>query len=110
MNITLQDLLNGVIYAGALAGAISGIGVLLHFMVVRPVRKFLNTEITVHLVEIRESLDDNGHELAQLREDHERLAAEIRAHTSDNHGPENQNGSRAVPRETGTKDRRTTGT
>ena len=110
MNITLQDFFNGVIYAGALAGAISGIGILLHFTVVRPVRKFLKTEVTVHLVEIKSSIDDNGHELAQLREDHERLAADFRAHTSDNHGPGNQNGSRAVPRDAGTKDRRTTGT
>jgi hypothetical protein len=111
MNITLQDLMNGVIYAGTLAGALAGIGVLLHFAVVRPVRKFLNSEITVHLVEIRTSLDDNGHELAQLREDHEHLATAFREHTADGHGPErNHLGTNAVPRTDGTQPVRTTGT
>jgi len=101
MNITLQDFFNGVIYAGALAGAISGIGILLHFTVVRPVRKFLKTEVTVHLVEIKSAIDDNGHELTQLREDYERLATEFHDHVSDGHGTHNENGSGAgkpVPR------------
>lgn len=76
----VSDLLNGVIYAGALAGAMSGIGVFLHLMVVKPMRKFLSAEITTHLVQIRDAISSNGHEIAGLTQRFDQHLQEFHAH------------------------------
>lgn len=64
--MTVQQLVNGVVYAGTVAGALSGIGVFLHFAVVRPVRGFLRREIVANLVEIKAALDGNADTLEGL--------------------------------------------
>lgn len=71
--MTVGELLNGVIYAGTLAGAMGGIGVFLHFAAVRPMRAFLRKEIVGSLVEIREAVETNTQstdDLARKLEDH----------------------------------------
>lgn len=55
--MTVHQLLNGVIYAGALTGAVSGIGVFAHFAFVRPVRSFLRREIVGSLVDIKDAVE-----------------------------------------------------
>lgn len=71
--MTIHELLNGVIYAGVLAGALTGIGTFLHFAAVRPLRKFLRNEIVENLVEIKEAVEANTSvtdELKHKLEDH----------------------------------------
>lgn len=71
--MTVHDLLNGVIYAGALAGSLSGIGVFMHFAMVRPMRRFLRNEIVASLVDIKDAVDKNTVStdyLADKLEDH----------------------------------------
>jgi len=71
--MTIHALLNGVIYAGVLAGALTGIGTFLHFAAVRPMRSFLRKEIVGSLVEIREAVETNTRstdDLARKLEDH----------------------------------------
>jgi hypothetical protein len=57
--MTVQELLNGVVYTGALAGAIVAIFGLLHFALVRPIRSFLRREIVGSLVDIKDALEVN---------------------------------------------------
>ena len=57
--MTIQELLNGVIYAGTLAGALAAILAFLHFAVVRPMRSFLRKEIVGSLVDIKDALEQN---------------------------------------------------
>lgn len=67
MSVTLQELLNGVIYMGTLAGALAGIGLLLNWTVVRPLRGFLRGEIVAELVSIKDALEDNTTTNAMLQ-------------------------------------------
>ena len=55
--MTIQELLNGVIYAGTLAGALAAILAFLHFAVVRPMRAFLRKEIVGSLVDIKDAIE-----------------------------------------------------
>lgn len=55
--MTVQELLNGVIYAGALAGALVAILGFLHFALVRPMRGFLRKEIVGSLVDIKDAIE-----------------------------------------------------
>lgn len=57
--MTVEELLNGVIYAGTLAGAIGAVLGLLHFGLVRPLRNFLRSEIVDSLTEIKEAVEIN---------------------------------------------------
>jgi hypothetical protein len=57
--MTVQELLNGVIYTGALAAAIVSILGLLHFGLVRPMRNFLRREIVGSLDDIKDALEIN---------------------------------------------------
>jgi hypothetical protein len=57
--MTVQELLNGVIYTGALAAAIVSILGLLHFGLVRPMRSFLRREIVGSLDDIKNALELN---------------------------------------------------
>lgn len=69
----VHDLLNGVIYAGALTGALSGIGVFLHFAVVRPMRGFLRNEIVSSIKDVRDAVEkntDSTDELSRKLSDH----------------------------------------
>lgn len=59
MKLTIEQLLHGVIYAGGLAAAITAIGVLLHYLVVRPVRGFIRREIVGALVDIKDAMTEN---------------------------------------------------
>lgn len=71
--MTVHELLNGVIYAGVLAGALTGIGTFLHFAAVRPMRSFLRKEIVENLVEIKDAVETNTQVTDDLRyklEDH----------------------------------------
>lgn len=71
--MTVQELLNGVVYAGTLAGAILGILSLLHFGLVRPMRNFLRSEIVDGLVDIKhavETLTAGTQTVAQKLDDH----------------------------------------
>ena len=71
--MTVHDLLNGVIYTGVLAGALTGIGTFLHFAVVRPMRGFLRHEVSEILVEIKDAVEKNTdatESLQQKLEDH----------------------------------------
>lgn len=76
----VHDLLNGVIYAGALAGSLSGIGLFLHFALVRPIRRFLTREITTHLIDIKDSIDQNNDDVQRLRDRFEEHL--MKGHTS----------------------------
>jgi hypothetical protein len=55
--MTIQELLNGVIYAGTLASAVAAIMGLLHFGLVRPLRNFLRSEIVDGLTDIRHAVE-----------------------------------------------------
>jgi hypothetical protein len=55
--VTIHQFLNGVLYTGAVAGALAAIGLILNICVVRPVRGFLRKEIVSSLVDIKESVD-----------------------------------------------------
>lgn len=55
--MTIQELLNGVIYAGTLAGAIAAIFALMHFSLVRPMRNFLRSEIVDGLTDIKHAVE-----------------------------------------------------
>lgn len=57
--MTVQELLNGVVYTGTLAGAIVAIFGLLHFALVRPMRSFLRKEIVGSLVDIKDAVELN---------------------------------------------------
>ena len=57
--MTVQELLNGVIYAGALAAAVASIFGLLHFALVRPMRSFLRKEIVGSLTDIKDAVEFN---------------------------------------------------
>jgi hypothetical protein len=57
--MTVQELLNGVVYTGTLAGAIVAIFGLLHFALVRPMRSFLRKEIVGSLTEIKDAVEFN---------------------------------------------------
>lgn len=73
MKITLEQLAHGVIYAGGLAAAITAIGVLLHFCIVRPVRAFVRREIVGELVGIKDALIEStrvAEQVQQKLEDH----------------------------------------
>lgn len=71
--ITVEQVGHGVIYAGTLAAALTGIGAFLHFALVRPMRGFLRKEIVGNLVEIKDALEQNTSETEALKhmlEDH----------------------------------------
>lgn len=55
--MTIQELLNGVIYAGTLAGAIGAVFALLHFALVRPIKNFLRSEIVDGLTDIKHAVE-----------------------------------------------------
>jgi len=55
--MTVHQFLNGIIYAGALAGALSGIALFFHYAAVRPLRGFLRREIVSSLVDIKEAVE-----------------------------------------------------
>lgn len=63
----VEELLNGVIYAGTLAGAIAAILGLLHFGLVRPLRNFLRSEIVDGLTEIKQAVEFNTSTVDELR-------------------------------------------
>jgi hypothetical protein len=54
--INVHQLLNGIIYAGAVFGALTVIGTCLHFGVLRPMRSFLRQEIVQSLVDIKDAV------------------------------------------------------
>lgn len=55
--MTIQELLNGVIYAGTLSGAVAAIMGLLHFGLVRPLRNFLRSEVVDGLTDIKTAVE-----------------------------------------------------
>lgn len=55
--MTIEELLNGVIYAGTLTGACVAILGFLHFALVRPIRRFLRQEIVGSLVDIKDAVE-----------------------------------------------------
>lgn len=57
--MTIREFLNGVIYTGTVVGALTGIGVFIHFAIVRPMRAFLRKEIVGSLVDIKEAVEHN---------------------------------------------------
>ena len=57
--MTVEELLNGVVYAGTLAGSTVAILAFLHFAVVRPMKSFLRKEIVGSLVEIKDAVEVN---------------------------------------------------
>ena len=57
--MTIQELLNGVIYASTLADALAAILAFLHFAVVRPMRAFLRKEIVGSLVDIKDAVQSS---------------------------------------------------
>lgn len=59
MSMTVQQFLNGIIYVGAVAMGIMSIGTIAHYMIVKPMRKFLQKEIGGVLVSIREAIEVN---------------------------------------------------
>jgi len=85
--MTVHELLNGVIYAGVLAGALTGIGTFLHFAAVRPMRSFLRKEIVGSLVEIREAVEHNTQVADDLKVKVDRLAIELDKHIVTGHTP-----------------------
>lgn len=76
--MTLQELFNGVIYVGTLAVAITAIGVLLNFTIVRPLRGFLRREISEVLVGIKDSVEAGTATTQRLQE-------ALEAHIADGH-------------------------
>lgn len=77
--MTVEQITNGVVYVGTVAGALSGIGLFLHYAMVRPLRGFLRREIVANLVDISHKLDANTSEtqaLGQRLTDHLNDAAD----------------------------------
>ncbi len=69
--MTISELLNGVIYTGTLASALSGIGALIYLTAVRPFTKFLRREIVENLVEIKDAINNHSNDLMTLRNEFE---------------------------------------
>lgn len=76
--MTVHELLNGVIYAGALAGALVAILGFLHFALVRPMRVFLRKEIVGSLVDIRDAVKSSTAAM-------ENLEHQLQAHVNMRH-------------------------
>ena len=72
--MTIQELLNGVIYTGTLAGACVAIFGLLHFALVRPIRSFLRREVVGGLTDIKDAVELNTTTVEGLEQ---KLAAHI---------------------------------
>jgi hypothetical protein len=56
ITMTVAQLLQAIITAGTVAGAISALGVVAHFAIIRPFRKFIRKEIVGNLVEIKDAV------------------------------------------------------
>lgn len=67
--MSVQELMNGVIYVGTVVGAITGLGAAFHFAILRPFRKFLRNEIVSNLVEIKDGLERQGKALDKVTTD-----------------------------------------
>jgi len=65
--MTIQELLNGVIYSGTLAGALVAILGFLHFAMVRPLRNFLRREVVGGLTDIKDAVEINTTTLENLQ-------------------------------------------
>lgn len=65
-DVTIEQIGHGVIYAGTLAAALTGIGAFIHFALIRPLRNFLRKEIVNNLVDIKDALEQTSNRL----EDH----------------------------------------
>lgn len=66
--MTVHQLLNGVIYMGAVAGSVTALGVFLHFVAVRPMRAFLRKEIVQSLTDINTSIKKSTTAVTSLEE------------------------------------------
>lgn len=65
--MTVGELLNGVIYAGTLAGAIAAIMGVLHYGLVRPLKNFLRSEIVDELKDIKMAVEVNTSTTDEVR-------------------------------------------
>jgi hypothetical protein len=54
--MTVAQLLQAIIMAGTVAGALSALGIVAHFAIIRPFRKFIRREIVGNLVEIKDAV------------------------------------------------------
>jgi hypothetical protein len=54
--MTVAQLLQFIILAGTVAGAMTTIGIVIHFAVIRPFRRFIRKEIVGNLVEIKDAV------------------------------------------------------
>lgn len=75
-SITLAQITNLLATIGTIAGGMTGIGALVHFAFVRPLRKFLRREIVENLVEINSSVNRLEIKMTEHMRDpdaHERL-------------------------------------
>lgn len=66
MNVTIADLIAGVIYTGTLTAALTGIGAFMHFAVVRPMRSFLRKEIVGSLTDIKDAVNNSTQTINDL--------------------------------------------
>jgi hypothetical protein len=64
----VDDIGDKIIYAGAIAGSLSALGLFAHYAIVRPLRGFLRREIVGNLVEIKTALDRNSKQLGLMKE------------------------------------------
>lgn len=75
-SITLAQITNLLATIGTIAGGMTGIGAMVHFAIVRPLRKFLRREIVENLVEINSSVNRLEIKMTEHMRDpgaHERL-------------------------------------
>ncbi len=75
--MTIHQFLDGVIYSGSIAGALAALGILGHYVIVRPLRALVEDQITAHLVEIKDVLESQASGLAELDT---RLQEHVRNH------------------------------
>lgn len=80
--MTVAQLLHGIVTAGVVAGALASIGLVIHWVLVRPLRNMLRNEIVGHLVSIKENLKEHTTSLGDLEE---RLAEHINNHEGVGH-------------------------
>lgn len=69
MDISIRDLGDALLYLGALAAAITAIGVVVRLAVWRPFTRFIARMINEPLVEIRDRLESYG-DLSKRFDDH----------------------------------------
>jgi hypothetical protein len=87
--LTIKDLGDALIYLGGVAGALAAIGVVLRYVVVQPLKKWMREQVKPPLEQVRAEVSHNsGHSLkdavSRVERKVDRLDERLDAHI-DNH-------------------------